>query len=171
MIIWQLMLKGGYVMWPILLCSIVSVAIFIERWKTYSQVKANLESSLLTPPRDFNGSKDEKKEILQSNGNIIVSHINEYLNYLEAIVTVSPLLGLLGTVTGMINSFNVLAISEGQPFAITGGVSEALIATAFGLCVAIIALILHTILVQKQNNIINEMELLSDRYINELMRG
>ena len=59
------------------------------------------------------------------------------------IVTVSPLLGLLGTIIGMINSFKVFDLRAGQPFAITAGIGEALIATAFGLIVAIIALALY----------------------------
>ena len=74
-------------------------------------------------------------------------------------------MGLLGTVTGMINSFSVLSVSQGQPFAITGGVGEALIATATGLCVAIIALIIHTYLKQRQDILIGEMEELGSTYL------
>ena len=80
----------------------------------------------------------------------------------------ATLLGLLGTVTGMIGSFSVLSISEGQPFAITGGVGEALIATATGLIVAIIALILHTYLVQQQDILISQIEDTSAMYMAEL---
>jgi biopolymer transport protein ExbB len=58
----------------------------------------------------------------------------------EAIVTLAPLLGLLGTITGMIQSFNVLGVSGGDnPFAVTGGIAEALITTATGLIVAVVA--------------------------------
>lgn len=71
------------------------------------------------------------------------------LNYLSMIVTLAPLLGLLGTIFGMIESFNIFSIQAGQPLAITGGIGEALIATAMGLCVSIFALIIHTYLAQK----------------------
>ena len=67
----------------------------------------------------------------------------KYMDYLSATVTISPLLGLLGTVTGMIGSFSILDPVRGAS-AITGGVGEALIATASGLCVAIMAFIVYT---------------------------
>ena len=70
----------------------------------------------------------------------------KYMDYLSATVTISPLLGLLGTVTGMIGSFSILDSGAGAS-AITGGVGEALIATASGLCVAIMAFIVYTVLV------------------------
>ena len=60
------------------------------------------------------------------------ARLKDHLNYVSAIVTLAPLMGLLGTVTGMIRSFDILSISEGQPFAITGGVAEALVATGSG---------------------------------------
>ena len=80
------------------------------------------------------------------------------LNYLSMIVTLSPLLGLLGTISGMIESFNIFNLQSGQPLAITGGIGEALIATATGLCVAIFALIVHTYLAQKLDEILTELE-------------
>ncbi len=86
------------------------------------------------------------------------SKLRQRLNYLDMIVTLSPLLGLLGTVTGMINTFNVLTIQAGQPSAITGGIGEALIATATGLCIAIVALVIHSIFSQWLDNIITDIE-------------
>ena len=74
------------------------------------------------------------------------------------LVTLSPILGLLGTVIGMIQSFSVLNLQNGQPMAITGGVGEALIATATGLTVATAALVLHNIFSHKVNNMITNME-------------
>ena len=71
------------------------------------------------------------------------------LNYLSMIVTLAPLLGLLGTISGMIDSFNIFSLQAGQPLAITGGIGEALIATATGLCVSIFALLVHTYFAQK----------------------
>lgn len=74
------------------------------------------------------------------------AELRAHLNYLSMIVTLSPLLGLLGTIAGMISSFQIFNLQAGQPMAITGGIGEALIATAAGLCVAIFALVVHTVL-------------------------
>ncbi len=80
------------------------------------------------------------------------------LNYLSMTVTLSPLLGLLGTISGMIESFNIFSLQAGQPLAITGGIGEALIATATGLCVAILALVIHTYFVLKLDERLLELE-------------
>ena len=80
------------------------------------------------------------------------------MDYLSATVTISPLLGLLGTVTGMIGSFSILDSGAGAS-AITGGVGEALIATASGLCVAIMAFIVYTVFSPSVlDSIINQIE-------------
>ena len=80
------------------------------------------------------------------------------LNYLSTIVTLSPLLGLLGTISGMIEAFNIFNLQAGQPLAITGGIGEALIATATGLCVAIFALIVHTYFAQRLDEMLSKLE-------------
>ena len=77
---------------------------------------------------------------------------------MNVIVTMAPLLGLLGTISGMISAFSVFNIQEGQAHAITGGVGEALIATATGLCVAIVALAIHAYFMQRIDNIVTDME-------------
>ena len=71
----------------------------------------------------------------------------------------APLLGLLGTISGMISTFSVFNLEAGDPSAITGGVGEALIATAMGLCVAIIALTVHAYFSQRIENIVTDMEM------------
>ena len=111
------------------------------------------------------GSGANQTAIVEGNALHAAAVLRQYLNYLDVIVTMSPLLGLLGTVTGMISSFSVLSISEGQPFAITAGVGEALIATATGLMVAILALIVHTYLVQRLDILVSDMEKLSSLYL------
>jgi hypothetical protein len=80
------------------------------------------------------------------------------LNYLSAIVTLSPLLGLLGTIFGMINSFQIFNLQAGQPMAITGGIGEALTATAFGLIVAVFSLAVHTYFASRMDNALTIME-------------
>ena len=86
------------------------------------------------------------------------AELRAHLNYLSMIVTLSPLLGLLGTIAGMINSFQIFNLQAGQPMAITGGIGEALIATAAGLCVAIFALVVHTVFAQKMDDILTVIE-------------
>ena len=80
-----------------------------------------------------------------------------YLDYLSAIVTIAPLLGLLGTVTGMISTFSVLDNGAGAS-AITGGVGEALVATATGLCVAILAFCVYTYFSHQLDAIVTDTE-------------
>lgn len=88
-----------------------------------------------------------------------------YLDYLSAIVTVAPLLGLLGTVTGMISTFSVLDNGAGAS-AITGGVGEALVATASGLCVAIIAFCVYTYFDHQLDTIVTDTEKLCVSVVN-----
>ena len=90
---------------------------------------------------------------------IFIAKLRNRLYYLSVIVTMAPLLGLLGTISGMIRAFSVLNIQSGQAIAITGGVGEALIATAFGLCVAVLALVVHSYFTQRLDRIITDMEL------------
>lgn len=89
---------------------------------------------------------------------IALAKLRKRLYYLSVIVTMAPLLGLLGTISGMITSFSVFNLESGQPTAITGGVGEALIATAMGLCVAIISLTVHAYFSQRIENIVTDME-------------
>lgn len=89
---------------------------------------------------------------------VVLSRLRQRLYYLSVIVTMAPLLGLLGTISGMISAFSVFNVEAGQATAITGGVGEALIATAMGLCVAIIALAAHAYFAQRLENIITDME-------------
>ena len=90
---------------------------------------------------------------------------NRYLDYLSAIVTVAPLLGLLGTVTGMISTFSVLDGGMGAS-AITGGVGEALVATATGLCVAIIAFAVYIFFSHQLDTIVGDTERLCITVVN-----
>jgi biopolymer transport protein ExbB len=87
-------------------------------------------------------NRSNASKAMEAAGISELSIIRRGLPVLDTIVTLSPLLGLLGTIVGMINSFQIMAISGmGQPHAVTGGVAEALIATATGITVAVISLI------------------------------
>lgn len=190
--------KGGLVMYPLLVCSIIAVAILIERVRTYNKAQSNMpllkekvaefvvakKWQELRDICDKDGGAaaelvktaalqlhdiDKQTQSLQGAAIAIAARLRAYLNYLETIVTLAPLLGLLGTVTGMIGSFSVLSVSNGEPFAITSGVGEALIATATGLCVAILALVIHAYLAQREDNLVSQMEEISAVYMTALV--
>ena len=190
--------KGGLVMYPLLICSIAAIAILIERIRTYNKAESDMDNlkakvselvvkgnwqelrdiceedggaaaELVKTSASQSHDIDKQTQALQGAAIAIAARLRAYLNYLETIVTLAPLLGLLGTVTGMIGSFSVLSISDGEPFAITGGVGEALIATATGLCVAIIALVIHTYLTQREDNLVSQMEEIGAVYMTALV--
>lgn len=171
----SLFIKGGPIMWPILVVSLVAVTVVIERLlfivretalrqpKVVGAILQALEHqdvdkalSVGRDSRDFVarvlvfGLRHRKRslsEALLRAANRELARFNRGISILDTIITLAPLLGLLGTVTGMIRAFGMLGGAElGSPTVITGGIAEALIATAFGLGVAIIALIPYNFL-------------------------
>lgn len=192
--------KGGIVMYPILAASIIALMITMERSLYYNRSKTNvgmIENELPEKliKKDFKGAEricsnaggiaglvllhglknisnpGNQREILEGVANRSAYILKKYLNLISVIVTMAPLLGLLGTVVGMFQSFNVLSVSDSQPFAITGGVGEALIATATGLIVAILALSLHTLLLHRANSLIADIEYVSTIYLTSVNGG
>lgn len=166
---------GGLVMYPLALLSFVALAIFFERMLYFRGIDTDMErlKRLLDyiADRDSNGvaemakekptdavllaqsylsSKQEqqdKVQNLESQVNFKSMGYNDNLAFLSIIITLAPLLGLLGTILGIISSFKVFDLQNGaNQFAITSGVGEALIATAFGLIVAMFALVLYGVL-------------------------
>lgn len=186
--IYSLFSRGGLVMWPLLLCSVIVVAIVLERGIYFRNVKTDVKALFIVLDEQLKTGDLEKvrescenvkgvpaeilakaltyqfddslqlEKIFDGLATMAVSDLKYRLDYLETIVTLAPLLGLLGTVTGMIQSFSVLTIKSGQPLAITGGIGEALIATATGLCIAILALIVHSYFSHRVNSIISDIE-------------
>jgi biopolymer transport protein ExbB len=184
----QLFQKGGLVMYILLLCSIFVVYTGIERLlffrkmdsgrrfaaAYYAHLKggqaeagfhlarrhqgdlARILTEALDPAIANGGAVSDFCDIQSG---IAIAKLREHLYYLNIIVTMAPLLGLLGTISGMIRSFSVFNLESGQAVAITGGVGEALIATAMGLCVAILALVIHAVFMQWLDHIITDMEL------------
>ena len=179
--------KGGAIMYVLLLCSIFVVTIGIERTMYFSrmdtgrafardfyQCMANDDFAgarkLAEDHRGalanilFGAMKLVKKDssrvssYMEIQSGIALSKLRKRLYYLSVIVTMAPLLGLLGTISGMISAFSVFNLQSGQATAITGGVGEALIATAMGLCVAIIALSVHAYFTQRIESIVTDME-------------
>ena len=174
----ELFQKGGPVMYLLVICSIAVTVIGIERWRFYRYVEGECEVFLKNLPgwlksvplaecMERCGKQDSVLGYLAENGiqaaidgedvslavdmsyGQIAMKLRAGLNYLSMIVTLAPLLGLLGTISGMIESFSIFNLQAGQPLAITGGIGEALVATATGLCVAIFALLVHTYLAQR----------------------
>jgi biopolymer transport protein ExbB len=140
-------LKGGFLMYPILLCSIGGVTILINKLVQYRKIQleigrplreiVDVKPSLLIPIlQGLEKGCDEKE--LSIIGTRQVREIEKGLSWLGLIATITPLLGLTGTVTGMIKAFMVIASSTSvNPSMLAGGIWEALITTAAGLLVAI----------------------------------
>ena len=175
---WEYFQKGGPVMYLLLLCSIAVAVIGIERYRFYRYAEKDsdgfmkslsewlkdrtLEQSLAAF-REQNSTLgylaaagteaavkgDDVGLAIDTAYGEIAMQLRARLNYLSMIVTLAPLLGLLGTISGMIESFSIFNLQAGQPLAITGGIGEALVATATGLCVAIFALVVHTYFAQR----------------------
>lgn len=164
----EIILAGGWLMAPILLCSTLSVAIIIERFWTLRRGKVTPDGLGATvedwaskhelDQRHLNQLRSESplgriyaaalinrkrsreaiKEAVEDTGRHVVHDMERFLNTLGTIAGVSPLLGLLGTVIGMIKVFSAIMISGvGDANVLAGGISEALITTAAGLTVAI----------------------------------
>jgi biopolymer transport protein ExbB len=186
---WEIFKTGGPVMWPILLCSIIAVAILAERlWslqerrvlppelaaKVWKLVEARqltdrhvnmLEQNsplgrvLAAGLSNRHRSRDIIKESIEDTGRHVVHELERFLNALGTIAAVSPLLGLLGTVTGIISAFNAITSQGvGDPRVLAGGIGEALITTAAGLLVAIPALIGYRYLRGRVDGLVVSME-------------
>lgn len=180
--------QGGPVMYLFLIISVLTIAIGIDRVLVYRKTAgANrlVEETMAT--KFAQGNVKEALAVAQEHPDNVLAQLvvegltahqdgfaveptleaqamrtvnvlQDRLSLLSTFVTLAPILGLLGTVVGMINSFSVLDLSNGQPMAITSGVGEALVATAAGLCVATVALVLHAIFSRKVNLIVSDME-------------
>lgn len=184
----QLFHKGGPVMYLLLASSHFIVAIAVERFLYYHSVSKDRQGfqenlQALLEKQRFNEAValcekaapnvlaavalkgllalrrgSQMENALESAALLAAAKLRTRLDDLSMFVTLSPLLGLLGTVIGMIQSFSVLDVQGGKPMAITGGVGEALVATAAGLIVATLALILHNVFSRKVNNLITDIE-------------
>src|SRR3569833_611920 len=174
---WEIVRAGGPLMWPIILCSIIAAAIVLERlWtlqdkrvlppelpqQVWKLIEANQVNDKVITALEQNSqlgkvlaaglaNRPRPREILQArrvdSGRHVVYELERVLNTLGTIAGIAPLLGLLGTVTGINHSFTAIqAGGMGAPRALSGGIAEALIATVAGLCVAIPSLIAYRFL-------------------------
>lgn len=186
---WELIRAGGPAMWPIVLCSVLAVAITLERAWALQRARV-LPAELLPKLRrllEAGPATDEvraalernsplgkllsvalavrhrpaaqRQERLQDAGRQVVHELDRFLNTLGTVASIAPLLGLLGTVTGIIRSFT--AINQGaigDPRMLSGGISEALISTAAGLMVAVPALVAYRWLRGRVDSLALELE-------------
>lgn len=180
----SVVVKGGIVMIPLMVCSLISLALTIERILFWSKLKSReVFHEILTHVEkgEFDQALKLGKGSQQPIARVLaagIAHRNpapakameaaaqaeipvlkRRLGVLDTIVTLAPLLGLLGTVVGMIGSFDVMAdVGMGQPHAVTGGVAEALIATATGLLIAILTLISYNYFTVRAEREMDQME-------------
>jgi biopolymer transport protein ExbB len=136
--------KGGPVMWPLLLLSVIAIAIVIERglfWRrekrrSVSEALGELESECT------NGSFEEASSRTSMLLDREQRRMERGMPILDTVITVAPLLGILGTVLGIIDSLELLSVhATPDPLAVSGGVAQALFTTATGLAIAIAAIL------------------------------
>lgn len=193
--------KGGPVMVPLIICSVVSVTVMLERYKFLKEAQNDSERLMEQVENSVAlGKFTEAIQTCTQNGTLLgemlagglqcrdaattercmeehalkaMPELFKRLNILDTVITIAPLLGLLGTVTGMIRAFHVIASKSGfsTPTAITGGVAEALIATATGLAIAIITLIGYNYLTERAKSIVSDLEINGTRLVNILSNG
>ncbi len=121
--------------------------------------------------RKISQGRGEIKEAVIDAGSLEGPYLGRYLRILGTVVTISPLLGLLGTVRGMIRAFNVVALQGvGEPGALAAGISEALYTTAFGLGIAIPALVFYNYFTHRTDRLVRKLESSSGEFI-ELLIG
>jgi biopolymer transport protein ExbB len=186
---WEIVSAGGLFMWPIILCSVIAAGIVLERlWtlqarrimppdlsrKIWALVEAGQVNDKVIAALDANSPlgkvlaiglahrhrpREIMMERLEDAGRHVTHELDRFLNTLGTIASIAPLLGLLGTVTGIIKAFNAIQSGGmGDPRLLSGGISEALITTAAGLTVAIPALVAYRYLRGRVDKIVVQIE-------------
>ncbi len=198
---YDFVVKGGVLMIPIALCSIIALAIFLERLWSLRRSRviprdflieiedlirrekipeaitrcrkdnSSMANIIVAGIRNFGKRREIVKESIEEIGRREAATLERYINVVGTISAIAPLLGLLGTVFGMIKAFNVISIQGvGNPSSLAGGISEALITTAAGLVVAIPTFVLYRYLANKADDLIVGMEEHSIRMV-DLLKG
>jgi len=200
--IFKVIMQGGVLMIPIGLCSIVALAIIIERF--YSLRRASIDTrefmdtmrQVLRQNRiqdaveicdevdapiarimragilKYNRTKEDIREAIEDAGHLEIPRLERYLSAMATCANIAPLLGLLGTVAGMIKAFAQIQALEGlvSPSDLAEGIGNALVTTAAGLTVAIPTLVAYNYFVSRVENMILEMEISSSELIELLTR-
>jgi len=190
---WEFMQKGGPIMWPILLCSGIAFAIVIERLIRLRGEQINTKSFMEQISKSLKRNKvmealelcdrtggpianilkagilkhdrprHEVREAIEDASIHEVPRLERNLPVLATVAHVAPLLGLLGTVTGMVAAFQVIeskasSLKPVNPGDLAGGIWEALLTTVFGLCVAIPTYVAYNYLVSRVDGFVLDME-------------
>jgi len=186
---YELFLKGGFLMYPIAFCSVIALGIFLERLfflrrkrviprdfliaiedlivrgklaegiTLCKQNNSVISHVLKTALEHYTSRREVIKERIEEVGRREAASLESYINVVGTVAGIAPLLGLLGTVSGMIKSFNIISLQGvADPASLAGGISEALITTAAGLVVAIPAYVMYRYLMNKADSLILEME-------------
>lgn len=195
----EIIRAGGWLMIPIILCSVLAIAITVERYWALRMTRIMPKDQLPkvwmwiknheldgTRLKELKGSslfgyvlsagiaaskhgREAMKDAIQEAGNHAAHDMERFLSTLGTIAAISPLLGLLGTVLGMIEVFTAIMIQgTGNTGVLAGGISQALITTAAGLSVAIPALIFHRALTRRVDELLINMEQNSARLVDAL---
>lgn len=199
---WTLFKAGGPVMWPILICSILGLAVVINRLAAFVVYQVGESSGAAAGRRIIElvslGKFEEALELARSAHGAIngiyafalmsreynlhdslilaaqkeIDRLRRNLSLLDTVITVAPLLGILGTVTGIIGSFNMLnAQGIDNPAGVTSGIAEALITTAAGLIVAIAALLPFNFCISWIKRRTNELEQITHAFEAAYQKG
>ena len=174
---------------PLILCSVISLAVTIERFMFWRRVRSRkpvekllqlVERQEFPPALQLGQQSDlpvarvlaagiahrnpSLSKALEVAAQAEIPILKKRLTILDTIITLAPLLGLLGTITGMISSFGIMSEAGlGQPHAVTGGVAEALIATATGLLIAILTLVPYNYFSNRAEKELEEIEYYASR--------
>lgn len=192
----EFIMRGGFMMYPLLLSALVAAAVIFERiyvfQKVYSTSKgfsddifklirnkdlktAAQNCQMLNTPvssvlsagiEHFENPLEEMELSMKNQAEAWVPLLEKRVEIIDTVITAAPLMGLLGTITGMMASFQVLSEKGvNEPNAITGGVAEALIATATGLVIALLCLIAYNYLTARIKNFIYDVESVGSRLV------
>jgi biopolymer transport protein ExbB len=201
MTVWEFFVRGGPMMWPLFACSIIALAIIIERLFSLRQGKIipkelieeverlirigrlyDIEQLLNKNPspmcpiitaavKNAGMNPEIIKHYMEEAGATEAYTMERYVDILGIIAAISPLLGFLGTISGMLTSFKLVStISDHSNQVLASGISEALITTIIGLTIAIPVYICYRILIARSNFLLMEMEMVSARIL-EYLKG
>ena len=196
----EIFLKGGYVMWLILACSVLGLSVVIDRFLVLRKAKINVPAFMvrlrgLIKKKDISGAvsvcmeeqspianivrkglkkykygHDRVKDAIENAGKQEIIIMEKGLSILATVAGIAPLLGFLGTVTGMITAFMTIEDLAGSanPSDLAGGIWEALITTAFGLIVGIFALAFYNYFLSKVKRLVGDMETVANDVVDTI---